>query len=691
MVFSRKALVALHRWTGLIAGVLLLSQGLTGSVVAFRDELNHLLHRDALTVAPTPAVQPVQSLLDQVRSAHPGLHVERIEYPRHADEAYLFRLEAAKHEAPRYVAVDPYRGVITRDAALAGWPIEWLYRLHQQLLAGQRGELVVGATGIALLLLCLTAPFVWWPGRRQLRRGFTITLQAGTYRSLRDLHRVGGIAIVIVLLTTATTGVAIVWKAPLQSAADRIVPTQSKPSVEVAARADRVLQSIDALVVDARQRYGNAAVKNVRFPGGHGRVVNIFLETSSTTRPRASDQLWYDGYTGEVLGRYEAASLPAGNRIFDWLLPIHTGEVFGLFGRLLFTLGALALPALAITGVWQWSLRRRLQRAEPPPRRPLSIPRDSIEVRIARVWNETPRIRAFELSALDGRELPTFSAGAHIDLYFDNGIVRQYSLWGDPADRSRYRIAVLRTVNSRGGSLAVHALQTGGTLRIGLPRNTFMLDPSAPATVLIAGGIGVTPILAMATQLRTSGRPFAAHYAVRQRGEAAFAEQLRVMASSAAFTLYAGDESPRPRLDVSRTLATAPNGAHVYVCGPQRLIKEVLASASALGWAPERVHFELFDAPGPGVDSQAFELHLARSGRIVHVPARRTALEVLVEHGIPVAASCRVGICGTCATSVLDGVPDHRDRFLTEEERDRSALFTPCCSRSRTPVLVVDL
>jgi vanillate O-demethylase ferredoxin subunit len=138
-------------------------------------------------------------------------------------------------------------------------------------------------------------------------------------------------------------------------------------------------------------------------------------------------------------------------------------------------------------------------------------------------------------------------------------------------------------------------------------------------------------------------------------------------------------------------LASAAAGAHVYVCGPERLIKDVIAAASTLGWVSERVHFELFDAPAPDVDSEAFELHLARSRRIVHVPARRTALEVLGEHGISVAASCRVGICGTCATKVLDGVPDHRDRFLTDEERGRNVWFTPCCSRARTPVLVVDL
>jgi vanillate O-demethylase ferredoxin subunit len=688
-VFSREALVVLHRWTGLIAGVLLLGQGLTGSVVAFRDELNRLLHAEALTVSPAPVAQPVQSLLDQVRAAHPALYVERIEYPQRADEAFVFRLEAAGHKAARYVAVDQYRGEITRDAALAGWPVEWLYRLHQQLLAGKRGEIVVGVTGVALLVLCLSAPFVWWPGRRQLHRGFTVELNGGAYRSLRELHRVGGIFIVLVLLTTSVTGVAIVWKTPLQSAVDRIVPTQSKPVVQVDSRSDRTLLPVDALVTDARQRYENAQVRNVRFPGGHGRVVTIFLATASTTRPRASDQLWYDGYNGEVLGAYEAGSVPAGNRIFDWLLPIHTGEFLGLFGRLLFFAAALALAALTITGLWQWVLRRRLQQAAPPRRQPLRVPAHAIEVTVDRAWNATPRIRAFDLSATDGRELPAFTAGAHIDVYFHDGFVRQYSLWGDPADRSRYRIAVLRAPNSRGGSRAAHALHAGMTLRIGPPRNTFMLEESAPAAVLIAGGIGVTPILSMAAQLSRSARAYTVHYAVRERREAAFAEALSEIAGDAAFAIYASDE--HKRLNIREALASSTAGAHVYVCGPERLIKGVLAAATSLGWDRQRVHFELFDAPESDAASEAFELHLARSGRIVHVPARRTALEVLVEQGVPIAASCRTGICGTCATTVLDGVPEHRDRFLTEEERSRNALFTPCCSRARTPVLVVDL
>lgn len=687
----RSALVKAHRWIGLAFAVLLFVQGLSGAAVAFRDELSRALHRDALVIEPLDAWLPMQALLDTVRRAHPDLYVERVEYPAHRDESLLFRMETTGAAQRRYIAVDPYRGTITRDAPTGQWPAHWLFQLHHQLLAGHNGEIVVGIMGIALLFLAVTAPFVWWPGRRNLRRGFVVSLSAGKYRGLRDLHRVGGIFVVALLSTWAFTGVVVVWKNEIQAAVARVVPVVTRPVTKVAERPDAVLLPLDEIIAAARQRYGEAPIKNVRFPGGHGRVVVIFFETPSTTRPRASDQIWLDGYTASTLGVYEAGALPAGNLFFDWMMPIHSGEAFGIVGRGLFSFGALCMSGLALTGVWQWLERRRL-RSLPVPASGDAVSRANlIDVVVARAWDETNAVRALELRAVDGGELPPFEAGAHVDVYLAGDIIRQYSIWSDPSDRTRYCIAVLKLADSRGGSLAAHALQTDARLQIAPPRNTFALVEDAPASLLIAGGIGVTPLIAMASRLASLGRPFSMHYCARRRDDAAFVPQLQKIAASGALTLHFSDESHPGRFHARTALAAAPAGAHIYVCGPARLIESVLAAGRELGWSPERLHAELFKAAPVEADAQAFDLHLIRSGRVVHVSARQTALEALVAHGVGIPASCGQGICGTCVTKVLDGVPDHRDRYLTRAEHDSGTVFTPCCSRARTPVLVLDL
>jgi vanillate O-demethylase ferredoxin subunit len=462
-----------------------------------------------------------------------------------------------------------------------------------------------------------------------------------------------------------------------------------KPVPKVAQRTEVELLPLDEVIAAARERYGDARIKNVRFPGGHGRVVAVFFETPSTTRPRASDQVWLDGYTAATLGRYEAGTLPAGNVVLDLMLPIHSGEVFGIVGRVLFLFGALCLSGLAITGVWQWFERRRL-RSLPPVREAVNRS-NLIDVVVTAVWDETPAVRALELRAVQGGELPAFDAGAHVDVYLPRDVIRQYSIWSDPHDRTRYCIAVLKTPDSRGGSVAVHALQQGAQIKIAPPRNTFALVDDAPASVLIAGGIGVTPIIAMASRLATLRKPFTVHYCARRREDAAFVPQLQALVPEGALTLHFSDEPHPGRFHARAVLAAAPPGAHIYVCGPARLIESVLAAGRELGWSEDRLHAELFKAAAPGADSQAFDLHLIRSGRVVHVPAQQTALDVLVAHGIGIPSSCAQGICGTCVTKVLDGVPDHRDRYLTPAEHDSGTVFTPCCSRARTPVLVVDL
>lgn len=684
---ARSIVVACHRWVGLIFGLLLFLQGLTGASIAFRDELNRALFHDALVIEPLPNYLPVQTLIETVRRAHPQLYVERIEYPEARDQSLMFRMEMKGGAHQRYIAVDPYRGTIKRDAATHGWPPHWLFWVHQQLLAGHIGETIIGVMGIALLFLAITAPFVWWPGRRNLKRGFTVSLSAGKYRGLRDLHRVGGIVVVLLLLTWASTGAVIVWKAEILAALAPSGATITRPAPKVTERADAKLLPLDDVIAAARQRYGNAPIKNVRFPGGHGRVVAVYFKTPATTRPRASDQIWLDGYTASTLAVYEAGNLPAGNVFLDWMLPIHSGEVFGTIGRVLFLFGALCLSGLALTGIWQWFERRHM-RSLPPVREAVNRTH-LIDVVVANAWEETSAVRALELRAVDGSELPPFAAGAHIDVYLPNDVIRQYSIWSDPGDRSRYCIAVLKTSDSRGGSVAIHALQPQATIKIAPPRNTFALVEDAPASVLIAGGIGVTPIIAMASRLAALDRPFTLHYCARRREDAAFVSKLQAMPG--ALTLHFSEESHPGRFHARAALAAAAAGAHLYVCGPARLIESVLAAGRELGWSESRLHAELFKAAPLDADAQAFDLHLIRSGRVLHVSARQTALEVLIAHGVAIPSSCAQGICGTCVTRVLDGVPEHRDRYLTPAEHDSGTVFTPCCSRARTPALVVDL
>jgi vanillate O-demethylase ferredoxin subunit len=704
----------LHRWIGLGVGALLLVQGLTGAAMVFRDELNHTVHHSALTVVPAGPTVRVQKLLDDVRALHPTLNVLRIEYPKRADEAFWFRMEAPGGGAIRYVSVDPYRGTITRDAPLIQWPAHWLFELHQELLLGPAGENIVGVEAVALLALAILGPLLWWPGRRRLQSGFSVTFGAGGYRGTRDLHRVGGVLVALVLITTACTGILVVWRTEVQDVAAKVMPMAIRPAPKVAKRAGVPLRPVDEFVASAHAKYGESMVKSVRFPGGHGRVIAVYLQAAGTVRPRATDQIWFDGYSGAQIGSYEAATLPAGTTFLDWMLPVHTGQALGFGGRLLFFVGGLGLAGLGVTGFVQWLLRRRLERhselAARLPRKSVSFGSSAggladasarsadetatgaIDVTVARAWEEARRIRAVELRAADGRELPAFTAGAHIDVHLPNGLVRQYSIWSDPADRMRYCIAVLREEGSRGGSIAIHALRVGATLRIGAPRNTFPLHDSPATTLLIAGGIGVTPILAMAAQLARLGKPFNVHYCARRRAEAAFVTRLNdAVATAGSMTLHLGDEPEPGRFDARLALSAAPEGAHVYVCGPPRLIDAVEKSARAFRWSPSRVHSELFQSAQPPVDSRPFELQLQRSGRTLRVPADRTALEVLEENGVAVPSSCRQGLCGTCATSILSGTPEHHDRVLTPAERERANLFTPCCSRARTPVLVLDL
>jgi len=300
-------------------------------------------------------------------------------------------------------------------------------------------------------------------------------------------------------------------------------------------------------------------------------------------------------------------------------------------------------------------------------------------------------ICVFELASDDGSPLPAFAAGAHIDVHVD-GFVRQYSLCNSPADGAVYRIGVLRDAASRGGSVAMHALATGTSLEISTPKNHFPLDEHAAHTILIAGGIGITPLIAMAEQLREAGRSFELHYCAREPGRAAFRERLGEHGFAEHTRFYFDSEGPDARLDLARVLAQPHAGTHVYVCGPTGFIDAVLGAATSAGWPAQNVHREYFGAAQPPAHADdAFQVTLASCRRVIDVPAGTSIVEALRAGGIEVPVSCEQGVCGTCITRVLEGVPDHRDLYLTDEEREANDQLLPCCSRSRTPMLVLDL
>ncbi len=317
---------------------------------------------------------------------------------------------------------------------------------------------------------------------------------------------------------------------------------------------------------------------------------------------------------------------------------------------------------------------------------------NELSVRVVKKAVEAEGICSFELAAPPGQELPDFAAGAHIDVHLAPGLVRQYSLCNDPAERHRWRIAVLREAASRGGSAGMHErVRVGDMLRVSVPRNLFGLLPAGPS-LLMAGGIGVTPLLSMARALHRQGRDFQMHYSARSAGRMAFRPEIEAATFAHRVRFHVDDGDASQKLDAEAVLRNASTDTHLYVCGPGGFMEHVLGTARRLGWPDSRLHREYF-AAGP-VDTSAdgaFEVRLVRSGKRCLVPADKTVLEVLLGQGIDVPSSCEAGVCGTCLTRVFEGMPDHRDTVLTDDERRANDQFTPCCSRSLTPILVLDL
>ena len=311
-------------------------------------------------------------------------------------------------------------------------------------------------------------------------------------------------------------------------------------------------------------------------------------------------------------------------------------------------------------------------------------------VQIKSISDLTPSIRSYELVAEEGAELPMFTAGSHIDVILENGLTRQYSLSNCDSERHHYVIGVLNDLHSRGGSSFIHdQLKIGDRVHISEPRNLFPIHQNTNQAILFAGGIGITPILSMAYNLKRRGVPFKLYYFVKDEPSIAFREILNQYFSEEIH--FHIDSDSNQHIDIDDVLRKPALNQHLYVCGPNGFMDFIFKTAEKYQWSNDHLHKEHFSANSIDYCNSDFSVKIASTGQLIEIAVDESVTEALEKNGFSIPVSCEQGICGTCLTNVIEGEPDHRDMLLTDEERASNKVFTPCCSRSKSKILVLDL
>ena len=314
-----------------------------------------------------------------------------------------------------------------------------------------------------------------------------------------------------------------------------------------------------------------------------------------------------------------------------------------------------------------------------------------IQVEITKAEATATGVMKYEFTHVDGTDLPAWTAGAHLDIVVAPEFLRQYSMSGDPADRSTYQIAVLREDAGRGGSKLMHRIFTQGRrIFISPPINHFPLAPEATKTILMGGGIGITPMVAMAHELHAQGRDFEMHYSGRSRAAMGLLDDIQSFAWADRVSIYVSDEGSRA--DLNTVLSGYTPGWHVYTCGADRYMSAVMDTAEALGFPEEARHLEYFSVPEqPEYVNHDFTLRLAKSGKDLHVPANKTATDVLQEHGIAIDVKCSDGICGVCKCGLISGAVEHRDFVLSKAQRGTAVILCQSRAQQKDGIIEVDL
>ena len=309
---------------------------------------------------------------------------------------------------------------------------------------------------------------------------------------------------------------------------------------------------------------------------------------------------------------------------------------------------------------------------------------------VAKKTIEANNILSFELVDPDGSELPAFSAGSHIDVTIPGGLVRQYSLCNSEGERQRYVIGVWKDPNSRGGSKLLHnEVKEGDVLQVGLPRNRFRVPRNIKRALLVARGIGVTPVLSIADRLKAQNIPFAFHYLNALGSPGAFQAMIDGSAFAENTTSYL--ESNGEAIEPKALFADQPEETQLFVCGVDWWLDPLIAAAKKHGWTDERIHVERFTAKAsaPLLD-KVFEVKIASTGAVYKIPGDKSVSAFLEEKGVKIPTSCEQGLCGTCKVKILEGEAEHRDKRLSDADR-AAGYFLACVSRAKGDLLVLDL
>jgi ferredoxin-NADP reductase len=678
----RVRLLQIHRWTGLSVGLLLLFLAVTGLGLQFRHQLQPLAEPTTTRVASCERPTELDDQIAAARAAHASGKLESVilgeergapTQVRFSDDATLF--------------VDPCSAQVVQQQARWGGLFGRLEQLHRFrfLEDNDVANAITGGTAIVMAVLLVGFGLaLWWPSSLRWLKT-SATLRPGLKGRAFDLnlHRTVGLYASVLLLAVAITSLPLAFKWVRQSinVAVGSPPPPAKPKSAEPPPGAKPL-TMGALWERAQAVLDHPTKAVISLAKTKNDAVEIYAIEQGASHAEARSYVYLDAYSGKVLRFEPYAASSLGNRIYRTSAAIHAGE-FGVLLQLLQFFGTLAIPVMGYSGISSFVRSRRSTRVEA----------GSFQVEVASVRDEAIGIKSFELTGLGGKGLPAFTPGAHINVHVDHETVRQYSLCNDPDRRGRYRIAVRRAPDSRGGSQALHErVQVGDRLVIEAPRNHFPLERGARHHVLVAAGIGVTPLIGMAQALQRQGKSYELHYFTRSIEHAAFHDELSQPRFNGRVNFHYAVEPERLRELLRRVLAERPEGHHLYLCGPRRFM-EVVEETVAGRWPAESIHVEHFSADpqaqaGPCVP---FEVHLQRSQRTLDVPANKSIADVLCHHGINVVTSCRQGVCGTCLTGVIAGNCDHRDAFLSDKERKAGDKIMVCVSRARGDQIVLDL